>query len=390
MAESQKSIRLAIWFSVLSLERTLAVITGRPSIVRDIDCTAALPSTGKVDANVHLLTRSPQDQAGSAGLNTPGPAATTDPNFFFRYVELTSMADSVLSSLYSAGIRHIKWQRTQSMIQELDQKLSAWNMALPEPFCTEPTHQTPEPQTARVALGMLFHSTRIIINRPCLCRLDYRIDHQSNTSDSINVASANRCIASARATLALIPDEPDMALIYQGPLWWMGLHHLKRAAAVLLLGMIFLYEHPSATAADVLSDSKKAVNWLYAMGKFSSPARSAWVTLSRLLHRAAQTTGGDVSGAVIADEMADPGSGSEGAAPAGQASYHAPASTRAGPVNNHLPDWTPGVLFPGPLDPSCGGENMFGDLGLNELFNHFESDQGGFFPSMMNNQAYMN
>ncbi|KAL8817297.1 MAG: hypothetical protein Q9223_003852 [Gallowayella weberi] len=363
MTESKKSFRLAIWFSVLSLERTVAVMTGRPSIVRDIDCSVALPSTGMVDPDVHLPTRNSRDQAGSAWLDIQGPAATMDPNFFLRYVELTSLADSVLSLLYSAGIRHVKWQRMQSTIQELDLNLSTWNAALPEPFSTEPTHQIPEQNTARIALGMLFHSTRILINRPCLCRLDYRIDHQSDTSDSFNVATANRCIASARATLALIPDEPDMALIYQGPLWWMGFHHLKRAATVSILGMMFLYRHPSAVAADVLSDAKKAVNWLFAMGKFSSPARSAWVTLSRLLLRTAQTTGGD-------------------------ASYHAPVSTGAGQANNNnvfVP--TPEGLFPGPLYAAGGGENMFGDLVLNEFFN-FESDQGGFFPSM-NDQNYM-
>ncbi|KAL8697407.1 MAG: hypothetical protein Q9224_002336 [Gallowayella concinna] len=393
MAESQKSIRLAIWFSVLSLERTLAVITGRPSIVRDLDCTATLPSTGVVDPDVHLLTRNSRDQAESTWQGTQGPAVIMDPNFFLRYVELTSLADSVLSSLYSASIRHVKWQQLQSTIQELDLKLSTWNTTLPEPFYTEPTRQTPEQNTARIAVGMLFHSTRIIINRPCLCRLDYRIDHQSNNSDSINVASANRCIASARATLALIPDEPDMALIYQGPLWWMGFHHLKRTAAVLILGVMFLCGHPSAAAADVLLDSKKAINWLYAMGRFSSPAHSAWVTLSRLFLRTAQSTGGDVSGAVIAEEGKDPGAGFGGSVPpAGQqqASYYAPVPTIAAGQANNVPVSTFEKLFPGPHDASGGGGgNMFSDLGMNELY-HFGLEQGEFFPSMVNDQDYMN
>ncbi|KAL8732878.1 MAG: hypothetical protein Q9166_002479 [cf. Caloplaca sp. 2 TL-2023] len=376
MTDSQKNIRLCIWFSVLSLEQTISVITGRPSMVRDIDCTAILPSSGLPDPDAYSRpgtqneTMSLRVPIGYSQQDLKQCPSIEDPSFFVHYVELSSLADLALSNLYTAHIRHIKWNELQSTILELDERLLKWNADLSRPFPTESTEQHAEQNPARIAIGMLFHSTRILINRPCLCRLDYRIRHQSDTSDSINVSSADRCIASAQATLALIPDEPDLALIHQGPLWWMGFHHLKRAAVVLILGIRFLHQHPSAVRADVLTDSKKAVNWLHVLGLSSSPAYSAWVTLSRLLLRTARSVGGDVSGAIIAEEKPDPGSAVGGSMPAAQQPPYVSSSTSE-------------VPFPMTLEEQGAGGGIFSNLGLHE-WDQFESGHGEFFPLLMN------
>ncbi|KAL8758562.1 MAG: hypothetical protein Q9199_001370 [Rusavskia elegans] len=364
MTESQRNLRLGMWTSILSLERTVAIVTGRPSMVRDRDCTATLPPDGLIDPDKHHCQRSPSHA-------TPAPV-TSDSTSFLQYVELSSLADLVLAALYSAHIRHIKWSELQSTIRELDQKACKWNTKLSLSFETDPGRQGPEHDSARIAIGMFFHSTRVLINRPCLCRLDRRIDGQSDLSGSINAAAAHRCVTSARAILALIPNQPEPGIIYRGPLWWMGFHHLKRATTVLIQEITFQSESTSAAGADIVTDAIKAINWLHALGLSSSPAYSAWVTLSRLLLRAAQEFGGDVSGARIADDKEDPSLESGDTVAKGQSQEEVPAS---GSEMQH-------EGFPMTVREQGIGENTFSDLNSNAWDQLFGLGQESFFPTM--------
>ncbi|KAL8779598.1 MAG: hypothetical protein Q9213_006860 [Squamulea squamosa] len=319
MTEGQKNLRLGIWTSVLSLERTVAIVTGRPSMVQDRDCTASLPHDGLIDPDKHHYEATTTHTAPNRNMS--------EAKSFLQYVELSSLADTVLARLYSANIRHIKWSILQSTIRELDQKLLNWNNSLSQPFQTDSSRQTPEHDSNRIAIGMFFHSTRVIINRPCLCRLDRRIANQSNASGSFNTATANRCVTSARCIFGLIPNQPDPAIIYRGPLWWMGFHHIKRATTILIQEVTFQSEHTSAAEAEIMTDAIKGINWLHALGMTSSPAYSAWVTLSRLLFRAAQQFGGDITDAFIADEREDPSFSSDQIAAKGQNQQKVPGSS---------------------------------------------------------------
>ncbi|KAL8671429.1 MAG: hypothetical protein Q9168_004058 [Polycauliona sp. 1 TL-2023] len=364
MTESQMNLRLGMWTSVLSLERTVAIVTGRPSMVRDRDCTANLASHGLIDPVKHL------DQD-----STPPASARADSSSILQYAELSSLADLVLAALYSAHIRHIKWSELQATIRELDQKACDWNTNLSRSFETDPTCQTPEQDSARIAIGMFFHSTRVLINRPCLCRLDRRIEHQSESSGSINAAAAHRCVTSARSILGLIPNEPSPNIIFRGPFWWMGFHHLKRATTVLIQEITFQSESTSAAGADIVTDAIKAINWLHALGLSSNPAYSAWITLSRLLLRAAQEFGGDVSGARIADAGEDPslesgdvmakGASQEEVPNSGSEMQHEGFSTESGEQTT--------------------GENMFSDLNMMNAWDQlFGLGQESFSP--LNNE----
>lgn len=43
LTQHQKDHRAMVWFSVLALERNITVITGRPSMIRDRDCSITMP-----------------------------------------------------------------------------------------------------------------------------------------------------------------------------------------------------------------------------------------------------------------------------------------------------------------------------------------------------------
>lgn len=316
LTHHQKDHRARVWFSVLTLERNITVMTGRPSMVRDRDCSIIMPLSAAADGashkdvdprsarsvssldfgiRAHTSPSSPPVQ-GAFGTGQSQPPKTNNAGaYFFHYVQLIALAEEAIAQLYCPEIRHVKWAEVQRRIEELDGKLVQWNTALPKPFNFEHPYKNPELESYRVALAITSHSIRTIINRPCLCRLDLRIPDQSLHSNHLNHVAANKCVSSARAVLQLISDKPHNANPYQGTQWWMIIHHLKRAATVVLLELALRAEHMPAEAEGMLAEAKKAINWLRAIAVSDAAARRSWATLSRLLCLAAQRVGGDAS-----------------------------------------------------------------------------------------------
>ena len=287
-------------------------------MVQNRDCSVTVPplmaKQGSLSGLGTFQQSSPQDHGGGA-YGTPISPPVQGPidsrpselprtpkaeTYFYHYVELNSLAQQAVARLYCPDIRHIKWSDIQRRIEELDSELVQWNAALPTLLKSDRPTQDSEVDSYRVALAIHFYSTRTLINRPCLCRLDHRIHDQSQHSKSRNHAAAHRCVSSARAVLQLISERPHNAVLYQGTLWWMIFHHLKRAATVVLLELAFRAEHMPSEAGDILAEAKQAVNWLHGIAAFDAAAHRSWVTLSRLLQKAAQKVGGDASEVVAA------------------------------------------------------------------------------------------
>lgn len=321
LTQQQKDHRAMVWFSVLALERNITVITGRPPMVRDRDCSITMPQpvvsdgpSQKADyppstTSVSSLDFGIRASASPSSLPVQGtfgsgqsqlPLTNNTDAYFSHYVQLTALAQDATAQIYCPEIRHVKWSEIQRRIDELDGKLVQWNATLPKPFNFEDPYTNPESESYRVTLAIISHSTRTIINRPCLCRLDRRIPDQSLHSNHRGHVAANKCVSSARVVLQLISDKPHDSVLYQGTLWWMIVHHLRRAATVVLLELAFRAEHMPAEAENILADAKRAVNWLRAVAVSDNAARRSWTTLSRLLHLAAQRVGGDASEVVTA------------------------------------------------------------------------------------------
>ena len=134
-----------------------------------------------------------------------------------------------------------------------------------------------------------------MIHRPCLCRLDRKIPHQSPQSANFNRQAAMACVDAARDMLRLIPDEPNaVGLISVGP-WWSILHWIVQAATVLMLEISFRAHHMPEEADAILEASKKALRWLHALGEDNLSARRAWTLCIDLLHRAVSKIGREVN-----------------------------------------------------------------------------------------------
>lgn len=147
----------------------------------------------------------------------------------------------------------------------------------------------------RMTLAFQYHNARILINRPCLCRLNYQIPNESNRSRGFDRSAAATCVGGARETVALLPDEPDpRGLIATSP-WWCLLHYLVSAGAVLMMEIAMRAEHNPKQAEALLNDAKKIVRWLRAMSKDNLAAERSWAVLSKLLLISAPRIGGDTT-----------------------------------------------------------------------------------------------
>lgn len=317
LSNAAKDLRAHIWYSIVSLERVMTVMTSRPSMIRDRDCSVPLPSLNLQDQALadqklgstskdfarHMpgpsLSQAVFGRVGAGEKPSLLPSRRLNSTGYFRYyVEINALAQQAVSRLYSPEVRHLKWSNIQRRILELDGKLVEWASNLPQTMTfqgSSPADAARRKEPLQQALGMLFYSTRTIINRPCLCRLDRLIARQSDISLETNRDMANTCVRSAQAMLALIPDEPELDTVYASPLWWVMHRYLKRAGTVLLLELAFRARHMPSQSEQLLVDAKKAVRWLRAMSRTSPPAEQSWIALSWLLKRAGRRVGGDTT-----------------------------------------------------------------------------------------------
>lgn len=243
-----------LWFAVASLESMLTVMTGRPTMVNPRDCSVSVPRDRSAEDSLSETSSSERsqqagfrDQQGSAStselnegsdssrLSRESSLTPVGARFFTHYTDICALAKEVVGALYYPGIRRKKWSEIQTIISNFDKRLIAWREHLSTPFDNADASPDLEIESCRVALRIAFHSTRTIINRPCLCRLDERIVDQSANSKGTNRAFAGKCVDSARAVLRLVLYKPDSTILRRGAIWWMLLHHLKRALTVSLL-----------------------------------------------------------------------------------------------------------------------------------------------------------
>jgi len=121
-------------------------------------------------------------------------------------------------------------------------------------------------QRDRLLLRFHYYSTKILITRPCLCRLERRIKGQSSKSANFNQNTAEACVQAAKGLTTLLPEQPDAEYIYRTGPWWAIVHHIMQAIAIFLLEMSYYRTHTKQhNDIELTTYVKKLVRWLYAM-----------------------------------------------------------------------------------------------------------------------------
>ena len=336
--DSLKEIRYRVWWALYMLEQQLGNLTGRRTSVSDDDCTAPLPVPYEEDqfqspAAASLLSNDMQrggrnptttSHSPNAANSTPASdrsrsgffflifmcrssstqqfpeipwAKNVSPNsslYFLHYVQLGRLNQDVLGKLYTNLAPLRKWSQVQSTISELNTNIESWCRSLPAGFDFKRKQRDREFLEPRLSLAFFYYSTRMTINRPCLCRLEEKIRNQSFKSKEFNRVTAAQCVKSAQEMLHLVPDEPNIVGLNSVGPWVQILHYLVQAATVLMLELSFRSTHMPQEAETLLDAAMKAVRWLHQMGEDNASARRAWHLCNSMLRGVAPKIGRDV------------------------------------------------------------------------------------------------
>jgi hypothetical protein len=233
---------LRTWWSLRSVECLLSAITGRPCIIANEDCTVPLPfqeehfrhstsSQRQSSTRGDYPETSRPSRTMHSGISKSSNSTVTPPiagSFLNAHIKISLTTRSVLKSLYSAHTANASWEYIQKVITSLMRELDEWaTVALPGGSSSSNLDLTPDAQRERLLLEFHYNSTKLLITRPCLCRLDRRIRNQSDSSVNFNQQTAETCVQAAHSLTYLFPDQPNPVYIYQKGPWWSIIHYSK-------------------------------------------------------------------------------------------------------------------------------------------------------------------
>ena len=330
--ETSKEIRYRVWWALCSLERILAVMTGRPTAFSEADCTTPAPLPLEEDSFVGDNAPSTQDIAllrrlsGHESGQSDGPMSTPSSNdhssmlqtsptdsvspvspplsqerkqvipttnalYFGYYTKLSNFTNEVLNRLYSADAMSRSWADVQNHIAILNSKIEKWRGELPNVFDFTKKQRDQKFVRQRTSLGFFYYSTLLIINRPCLCRVDTKIPNQSYKAKDFNRETAMKCVHAARDMLEMLPHEPNPVGLYTVAPWWCLVHYLMQAATVLILELSYRSDHMPNEVCETFDTAKKVTDWLRSLSGGNEAARRAWSMCDDQLRKVAPKAG---------------------------------------------------------------------------------------------------
>ncbi len=251
--DTSKEIRYRVWWSLYALEHLLSMMTGRPTCFSDEACTTPLPipmdeeafqsqqAASLLCSDMQINARypgvryqSPTTSGTSTSLsdrsrsNSKPTSASRSPSipqhldfdwaknvppstslYFLHHILLNKISQSVLNKLYTPEAMQTSWSQIQTVISDHEQRITKWHSNLPSIFDFKRKQRDQNYLHLRLCLGFFYYGTRIIVHRPCLCRMDRKLPNQSAKSRDFNRASAISCLEAARDMLKMIPDEPN-------------------------------------------------------------------------------------------------------------------------------------------------------------------------------------
>lgn len=411
-----KEARSRLWWSIYTLEHSIAALTGRVSCASEGLSSVPMPIPYEEDgfeepAVLHLfqditlrqivlkptLFQSDEDsRSHGVWLEQCPPSPSL---FFYCLVDLVFITQAVIGKVYSIeGIRERSGQIEQR-IRKYGIKLDNWLAKVPSAYqftsnggreaisdfnlfsgsginrLDDPEGGESDHKRERFSLAMHFYSAKITLCRPCLTHSNSRTETPcpststtagstatattANTGttpcNSTNIASSSHrsrfrtemslsCLRASCALISLLPNEPDVISLTRLSPWWHHLHYIMQATTALLLGLARwptsppseekppppppgttdtgtntsgignmantntgpniknINGNPTPTPTlpviTVITATKKALRWLYAMAcarDGENAARRAFTLCDSFMRRIAPTLGVDVS-----------------------------------------------------------------------------------------------
>ncbi|KAI9751894.1 MAG: hypothetical protein M4579_005851 [Chaenotheca gracillima] len=372
LTDVEVELRVRAWWTIYSLERLLGVMTGRPSSIHEQDVSTLLPCTteegifpqdgkklytkpstastirrlraqrktqspnsaGSASSTSQSQSKSPRFQSKSpssklslhSSLSSPSPSKANKPSdpspidylepnsatyFIFR-TRMNIMIHHIVNDLYSAATVQNTWAEVQQFIAENEAEIEQWLTELPPAF----NFTTHEPQESfareRTELGLLYWSSRLLLNRPCLCRFENKIPDESQRSKDFNRDAAGVCVGSARSLLSLLPDDHDPLTFYHLCPWWAMLHYLMQSVVILVIELKMETTHIPDGRRSILVDIRKVLRWLRSMATVDPAAKRGCKSLEKLL-RSVEPRGGRLVSKTTEDARSKPAFPASGA-----------------------------------------------------------------------------
>ena len=141
------------------------------------------------------------------------------------------------------------------------------------------------PDVHRMILAITYHHTRMIIHRPYLLKPRTYEDVNASPLLSFQLSAAYYCTTSAQAIITLLPDDLELTGAPLFHVWWGYLNPICRAAAVLLMEVLFQSDGNVSRCKQLLHMYQKAMKFLQSMSKTSEAALSAWETFDRTFNK---------------------------------------------------------------------------------------------------------
>ncbi|PZD23065.1 fungal specific transcription factor domain containing protein, partial [Pyrenophora tritici-repentis] len=289
ISPKRKKTLAQIWWALYSIESILTSITGRPRTIAAEDCTVPLPGvvgsdmqTSHGNTTPNLSTTLSLSRGSGSSINEQGTNVSVH-SFDVAYIRLDILMDKILSGLYSTRKSSKSWKVAQGEIASLSKELEAWAI---QSLANGPSSATSKHNLSREKLLLYFyyHSAKICITRPCLCRLDLRIKGQSKESSHFDQKMAEACISAALDITSILPDPPNPKWLYENGPWWAAVHIIMQSLTVLLelsLGAI----HLAVNKSHVTSCVDKLIRWLQSMKLVDAVSGSAYNVVAKILSK---------------------------------------------------------------------------------------------------------
>ena len=237
------------------------------------------------------LKMSPDDSISPASQERKQVFAPCNALYFKYHTSLSNFTNDVLIRLYRADAMSKSWADVQSTIANLNSKLEQWRAELPTVFDFTKRQRDQQFVSQRMSLGFSYYSTLVIINRPCLCRIDRKIANQSGKAQDFNRETAMKCVHAPRDMLDMLPQEPNAIGLYKVAPWWCLVHYLVQAATILMLELSFRSHHMPHEVEEIFDSTKKAIDWLRSLSQVDEAAKRAWSLCNEMFYKVAPMVG---------------------------------------------------------------------------------------------------
>lgn len=307
MSAAKKEVTSRIWWAHYSFERFVSGLIGRPSMGMDFLCSVPVPLPLAFEDIEESILQSKSGDSGKRPLTPLGitnssqvvdssvqqhdtcyasGAAANSGSYLKSIVKLGEITKTALE-LYSANNLGESWEFIQRTIAHHNDKLDAWATAIPGSlnFFQKSSPAGHRYSREQSTLDMWYHSTKMLITRPCLCRLDRWITNQTTSSNLFNRNAALICIEAAQAISNLLPaaESNNIVKLYESGPWWQMIHVIMQALVVLCLEIVLQARHVLEDRQGLIPSLKKLIQWLRIMRVSNNMAIRAYALSVGLL-----------------------------------------------------------------------------------------------------------